>query len=42
MNWSEFILVGAGLGAIMAISLDRLMTYIEKRFGPPGYVIEDL
>ena len=32
----EYILVGAGLGALMAISLDRLLSYLEYRITPPG------
>lgn len=42
MNWSEFILVGAGLGALMAILIDRLMNVIERRFGPPGHVVSEV
>lgn len=36
MFWSEFLLVGAGLGALLAISLDRLLAYVEYRITPPG------
>jgi len=32
----EYLLVGAGLGALMAISLDRLINYLEYRITPPG------
>ena len=32
----EYILVGAALGAIMAITLDRLLSYLEYRITPPG------
>ncbi len=32
----EYIIVGAGLGAIMAIVLDRVLTYVEHRITPPG------
>jgi osmoprotectant transport system permease protein len=42
MNWSEFIIVGAGLGAVMAIGFDRLLTVLEKRFGPPGMILEEI
>ncbi len=42
MNWTEFILVGAGLGALLAIVLDRFMNVIEKRFGPPGTAITEV
>ena len=36
----EYLLVGAGLGAIMAISLDRLLSYLEYRITPPGMRVE--
>ena len=42
MNWAEFILVGAGLGALMAILIDRLMNVLERVFGPPGPLAEDI
>lgn len=32
----EYLLVGAGLGALMAILLERSLTYIEYRITPPG------
>lgn len=32
----EYLLVGAGLGALMAIFLDRLLSYLEYRITPPG------
>ncbi|KUO74003.1 MAG: choline ABC transporter permease [Desulfosporosinus sp. BRH_c37] len=32
----EYLLVGAGLGALMAILLERGLTYIEYRITPPG------
>jgi osmoprotectant transport system permease protein len=37
MFWSEFLIVGAGLGALLAIFLDRLVGYVEARITPPGY-----
>ncbi|WP_227764405.1 ABC transporter permease [Zhaonella formicivorans] len=37
MFWAEFLLVGAGLGAILAITLDRLLGYVEYKITPPGY-----
>ncbi|MGB9802667.1 ABC transporter permease [Desulfofundulus sp.] len=37
MLWSEFLIVGAGLGALLAIFLDRLLGYLEQRITPPGY-----
>ncbi len=36
MFWSEFLLVGAGLGALLAIALDRALAYVEFRITPPG------
>ncbi|AET70450.1 ABC-type proline/glycine betaine transport system, permease component [Desulfosporosinus orientis DSM 765] len=32
----EYLLVGAGLGALMAIFLDRMLSYLELRIAPPG------
>ena len=32
----EYLLVGAGLGAVMAILLERTLSYIEYRITPPG------
>lgn len=32
----EYLLVGAGLGALMAILLERSLSYIEYRITPPG------
>ncbi|MDR3541629.1 MAG: ABC transporter permease [Desulfosporosinus sp.] len=32
----EYLIVGAGLGAIMAILLDRMLSYLEFRITPPG------
>ncbi len=40
MNWPEFTIVGAGLGALMAILIDRIMNVLEHRFGPPGTIID--
>lgn len=37
MFWSEFLIVGAGLGALLAIFLDRALGYLEYRITPPGY-----
>lgn len=31
MFWSEFLIVGAGLGALLAIALDRALSYLEYR-----------
>ncbi len=36
MFWSEFLIVGAGLGAVLAIALDRALAYLEYRITPPG------
>ncbi|TGE31847.1 ABC transporter permease [Desulfosporosinus sp. Sb-LF] len=36
----EYLLVGAGLGALMAILLDRVLSYIEYRITPPGMHVE--
>jgi len=36
----EYLLVGAGLGAIMAIFLDRVLSHIEYRMTPPGMWVE--
>lgn len=36
----EYLLVGAGLGALMAIFLDRLISYLEYRITPPGMRVE--
>ena len=32
----EYLLVGAGLGAIMAIFFDRFLSFLEYRITPPG------
>jgi ABC-type proline/glycine betaine transport systems, permease component len=36
----EYLIVGAGFGAIMAILLDRLLSYLEFRITPPGMGVE--
>jgi len=36
----EYLLVGAGLGALMAIFLDRMINYLEYRITPPGIRVE--
>ena len=36
----EYLIVGAGLGAIMAILLDRMLSYLEHRITPPGMWVE--
>ncbi|MDP4128210.1 MAG: ABC transporter permease [Bacillota bacterium] len=36
----EYLIVGAGLGAIMAILLDRLLSYLEFRITPPGMGVD--
>ncbi len=36
MMWTPYLLVGAGLGALLAISLDRVLGYVEYRLTPPG------
>ncbi|ODA42882.1 ABC transporter permease [Desulfosporosinus sp. BG] len=36
----EYLIVGAGLGAIMAIFLDRLLSYLELRITPPSTWVE--
>lgn len=37
MLWVEFLLVGAGFGALLAIAFDRGLRYIEDRLTPPGF-----
>lgn len=32
MFWKEYLIVGAGLGAILAIAIDRMWTHVEKKF----------
>ncbi|EGW37191.1 ABC transporter permease [Desulfosporosinus sp. OT] len=36
----EYLIVGAGLGAIMAIFMDRMLSYIELRITPPSTWVE--
>ncbi|KLU59808.1 glycine betaine/carnitine/choline transport system permease protein OpuCB [Peptococcaceae bacterium CEB3] len=36
----EYIIVGAGLGALMAIFFDRVLSYVEYRITPPGMRVE--
>jgi osmoprotectant transport system permease protein len=36
----EYLLVGAGLGAIMSIFLDRILSVLEYRITPPGMRVE--
>ena len=36
MMWTPYLLVGAGLGALLAIGLDRVLGYVERRLTPPG------
>ncbi|MGB9791631.1 MAG: ABC transporter permease [Thermacetogeniaceae bacterium] len=40
MLWPEFLIVGAGLGAILAIAFDRALGCLEHRFTPPGMSAE--
>lgn len=40
MFWPEYLIVGAGLGALLAIGLDRLVGLLEKRITPPGYQLD--
>ncbi|CAH2214563.1 ABC transporter permease [Tepidibacter aestuarii] len=40
MFWPEYLIVGAGLGAILAIFLDRILGYIEQRYTPIGMRID--
>ena len=37
MLWVEFLLVGAGFGALLAIAFDRGLRYVEDRLTPPGF-----
>lgn len=39
MFWPEFLIVGGGLGALLAITFDRVLGYIEYKITPPGYEI---
>ncbi|MDW7674333.1 MAG: ABC transporter permease [Bacillota bacterium] len=34
--WREYLIVGAGLGALLAIFFDRILSYVEYKFTPPG------
>lgn len=36
----EYLIVGAGLGALMAITFDRALSYLEYRITPPGMRVE--
>ncbi len=40
MFWSDFIFVGAGLGALLAIFFDRILGVVEKKYTPLGYSVE--
>lgn len=40
MFWSDFIVVGAGLGALLAIFFDRILGVVEKKYTPLGYSAE--
>lgn len=40
MIWPDFIVVGAGLGAVLAILFDRILGFVEKRYTPLGYSSE--
>lgn len=40
MFWSDFIVVGAGLGALLAIFFDRILGVVEKKYTPLGYSSE--
>jgi osmoprotectant transport system permease protein len=40
MFWPDFIVVGAGLGALLAIFFDRILGVVEKKFTPLGYSTE--
>jgi osmoprotectant transport system permease protein len=37
MLWVEFLIVGAGFGALLAIAFDRGLSYVEFRLTPPGF-----
>jgi osmoprotectant transport system permease protein len=37
MLWVEFLIVGAGFGALLAIAFDRGLRYVEDRLTPPGF-----
>lgn len=34
--WTEFLVVGAGLGALLAIFFDRILRYVEYKYTPPS------
>jgi osmoprotectant transport system permease protein len=36
MFWAEFLIVGASMGALLAIFFDRALNYLEYRITPPG------
>ena len=36
----EYLIVGAGLGAILSISFDRALNYLEYKITPPGMRVE--
>ncbi len=40
MFWSDFIVVGAGLGALLAIFFDRILGVVERKYTPLGYSSE--
>jgi osmoprotectant transport system permease protein len=37
MLWVEFLIVGAGFGALLAIAFDRGLRHVEDRLTPPGF-----
>ena len=39
MLWAEFIIVGAGFGALLAIFFERGLSYLEYKFTPPGFTV---
>jgi len=41
MLWAEFIIVGAGFGALLAIAFDRGLSYLERKFTPPGFIVTE-
>lgn len=40
MLWVEFLIVGAGFGALLAIAFDRGLRYVEYKRTPPGFSTE--
>lgn len=40
MFWADFIVVGAGLGAFLAIFFDRILGVVERKYTPLGYSAE--